>query len=426
MWDQTAWSIFRLQRVDRNRGDAAMRMNEQTVCVAGVGMTQFSPHARDYSIVDLARIAIDKALEDAKTDADSIDELVFANESDHLSGQVTLVSMVQADCGLVDKPALRVEAGGATGAAAIRTGVAAIRSGSASAVIVCGAEKTGRQMSSGAVGEVFALSADSQFEYPVGVTFPALYAMMIQAHCDRYGTTMEQVAQVSVKNLRNGMRNPLAHRGLDVSVGDVRGSVPVATPYNALDCSVLSDGAAAVVLASKSWMEAGARPRRERIVIAGSGAATDQPRLGDRIVDGLDGLCGFAAKRTAAARAYSQAGVISPVAEIDVAEVYDSFSGAEVQAYEALGFCDIGAGGVAAERGDFDFGGKLVVNASGGLIARGAASGATGVAQMVEVVEQLRHEAGDRQVPDARRGLTDTHAGIGSICMVHVLERVDT
>jgi len=397
--------------------------------VAGVGMTQFSAHHASSTVVDLAREAIGDAIADADTTTGLVDQLILANESDHLSRQVTLVSAVQSETGLCERPAMRVEAGGASGAAAFRTAAALLRSGDAEAVIVCGTEKTGRDLRAGLVSEIFALSADSDLEFPMGVTFPALYAMALQVHMGLYGTTMEQVAAVAVKNLRNAVANEKAHRSADISTAEVLASAPVASPYRVLDCSVLSDGAAAVLLVTQQWMRAnGARSDpgtepRPLVCLVGSGAATAPARLGDRMIDGPAGVANFSAKSTAAKIAYSRAGVTDPAAELDVAEVYDSFSGAEVQAYEGLGFCAVGEGGPAAADGRFDFGGQLVVNPSGGLLGRGAASGATGLAQICEVVTQLRGEAGTRQVAGARLGLTDTHAGVCSMNEVHVFRR---
>ena len=177
--------------------------------VAGFGMTPFRSHHADDTVVDLARAAIAAALVDAQVTASEIDEMVFAYESDHLSRQVTLAAMVHSDAALCDRPLMRVEAGGATGAVAFRAASALLRGGDAQAVIVCGAEKTGRDVASSLASEIFAMSADIDLEFPVGVTFPALYAMMLQAHIELYGTTMEQVATVAVKNFRNGALNLL-------------------------------------------------------------------------------------------------------------------------------------------------------------------------------------------------------------------------
>lgn len=399
--------------------------NPQRLFVAGVAMTRFSRHHKEATVVDLAKDAIAAVISDADTSSATVDQLVLANESDHLSRQVTLVAAVQSEAGLVDRPAMRVEAGGASGATAFRVAAALLRSGDAEAVMICGAEKTGRDVSGALAAEIFSLSADSDLEFPMGVTFPGLYAMSLQVHMGLYGTTMEQVAHVAVKNLRNAIHNDLAHRSAAITVADVLSSSPVASPYRALDCSVLSDGAAAVLLVTEQWMRDRGSKKQQRPVVEllASGSATAPARLGDRLIDGPEAIANFAAKKAASAIAYSRAGIADPESDIDVAEVYDSFSGAEVQAYEDLGFCERGQGGVAAAEGRFDFGRPLVVNPSGGLLARGAASGATGLAQIYEIVTQLRGEAGTRQVAGAETGLTDCHAGVCSISEVHIFKR---
>ncbi|MCI0425097.1 MAG: thiolase family protein [Actinobacteria bacterium] len=211
---------------------------------------------------------------------------------------------------------------------------------------------------------------------------------------------------------------------MKITVDEVMASPPIAEPYKLLDASLLSDGAAAVILATEAWagehsIRHGTRPS---VVLTGTGVATDTARLADRTLSAA-GLAHFAGKRLAAEQAYAMAGIVEPFSEVDVAEVYDSFSGAELQAYEDLGLCEQGHGGLAATDGRFDHGGRLPVNTSGGLLGRGGAMGATGLAQTVEIVLQLRGEAGPRQVEGASRGLTDTHGGVGSNCVVNIFER---
>ena len=178
-----------------------------------------------------------------------------------------------------------------------------------------------------------------------------------------------------------------------------------------------------MLLATGDWTERHSPIFSERppVAILGSGSATDHPRLSDRTEEMFPH---FEAKRKAAAQAYQEAGIDDPAGQIDLAEIYDSFSGAELQAYEDLGLCPVGHGGRSASEGRFDQGGQVVVNPSGGLMGRGSAVGATGIAQAVEVVSQLRSEVtGAREVPGARIGITDTHAGVGSLCVVNVFGR---
>jgi acetyl-CoA C-acetyltransferase len=246
----------------------------------------------------------------------------------------------------------------------------------------------------------------------------------MRAHMTRYGTTERQFAHVAVRNRRNAAANPFAQKPMDLTIEDVLASRPVAEPYKLLDCSLLSDGAAAILLATEDWAQTNSPVYRSRprVSYAATGCGTDTMRLGDRYPH----LTNFRAKRHAAQQAYAQAGITNPIQQIDVAELYDSYSGVEIQAVEDLGFVPEGQGGPAVADGLFDLGGKLPVNTSGGLLGRGAPVGATGLAQAIEVVQQLWGAVDERrQVTEARRGLTDTHAGIGTISVVNIFERQD-
>ena len=394
-----------------------------TVLVLGAGMTPFVGFRDDATVRDMVVEAGREALIDAGARAASVDMGVAAYESDHFNRQMSLGHILQDSVGLVGKPTLRVEGGGATGALAIRTAATAIRAGEARSVLVFGGETNGKSVDRATATEILAMSADFEWETPVFGTFAAPYALMITEHMRRYGTTAEQFAEIAVKNRRIALENPCAHKGMSITVEDVRGSPPLSDPYRLFDASLLSDGAAAVLLATREWADRYSSTFRERpsVAILGSGTSTDHPRLSDRS-DEL--FPHFAAKRRAARDAYRMAGIDDPARQIDVAEVYDSFSGAELQAYEDLGLCPVGEGGVAAAEGRFDLGGQVWVNTSGGLLGRGSAVGATGIAQAVEVTRQLRREVpGDRAVPDARIGITDTHAGVGSLAVVNVFKR---
>ena len=398
-------------------------MND-TVLVVGAGMTPFVGFRDDVTVRDMVTEAVREVLMDAGTTASPIEMAVAAYESDHFNRQLSLGHILQEAVGLVGKPVVRVEGGGATGALAIRTAVLALRAGAARAVLVYGGETNGKSVDRATATEILAMSADFEWETPVFGTFAAPYALMITEHMRRYGTTAEQFATIAVKNRRMAVDNPLAHKGMSITIEDVRASTPLADPYRLFDASLLSDGAAAVLLSTREWAEQHSPTFTERppVAILGSGSSTDHPRLSDRTEEMFPH---FAAKRRAAADAYREAGIDDPAVQIDVAELYDSFSGAELQAYEDLGLCPVGYGGPAAAEGRFDLGGQIPVNTSGGLMGRGSAVGATGIAQAVEIVSQLRGEVtGPRAVHDARIGITDTHAGVGSLSVVNVFGRV--
>jgi acetyl-CoA C-acetyltransferase len=246
---------------------------------------------------------------------------------------------------------------------------------------------------------------------------------MMRAHMHRYGTTEAQFAHVAVRNRHNAQFNPMAQKPMKLTIDEVLASRPIAEPYKLLDCSLLSDGAAAVLLATEDWVRAHspAFSQRPPVYFAATGCGTDTMRLGDRYPD----ITHFRGKRAAALQAYTMLGITKPLEQIDVAELYDSYSGVELQAVEDLGFVARGEGGAAVASGTFDLGGALPVNTSGGLLGRGAPVGATGIAQAIEIAQQLWGAAGKRQVPNARRGLTDTHAGIGTMCVVNIFERRD-
>ena len=322
----------------------------ESVLVVGVGMTPFVGFRADASVRDMVVEAARAALLDAGTRAGSVDMGVAAYESDHFNRQMSLGHILQDSVGLVAKPTLRVEGGGATGALAIRTALMAITSGSARSVLVLGGETNGKSVDRATATELLALSADFEWETPVFGTFAAPYALMITEHMRRYGTTAEQFAEIAVKNRRIALDNPDGHKGMSITVEDVRASAPLSDPYRLFDASLLSDGAAAVLLSTREWAERYSSTFRERppVAIVGSGSSTDHPRLSDRSDEMFPH---FAAKRRAARDAYRMAGIDDPAREIDVAEVYDSFSGAELQAYEDLGLCPVGEGGAGSGRG---------------------------------------------------------------------------
>lgn len=393
--------------------------------VVGVGVTPFAADRFDCNIRDLVTEAVLDCLEDAEvTDIRTIQHGLASYESDHFNRQMTLAAVVQDHIGLVPLPTVRVEGGGATGALALRTAWAYVQSGLCDSILVYGGETNGRSVSSQTANQLFALSADFDWEMMIGGTYTGFYAAMIRAHMHKYGTTEAQFAHVAVRNRRNAQFNPIAQKPMHLTIDDVLASQPIAEPYKLLDCSLLSDGAAAILLATEEWAQAHSPKyaRRPQVRFVATGCGTDTMRLGDRYPH----ITNFRAKRAAAEQAYVMAGITSPLEQIDVAELYDSYSGVEIQAVEDLGFVEYGEGGPRIAASMFDLSGVLPVNTSGGLLGRGAPVGATGIVQAIEVIQQLWEEVDSRrQVKGARRGLTDTHAGIGTIAVVNIFERRD-
>jgi acetyl-CoA C-acetyltransferase len=368
---------------------------------------------------DWVALAVADALADAELERREIDAVVVASETDFLSMQVSPGPVLLDDIGLAGLPVVRVEAGGGSGGAALRMAVMHVLSGLARRVLVIGFEQAASHLDAETVRAVYGLSFDADVEGWAGATATMLYALSLQDHMQRFGTTMADLALVSVKNHGNARANPWAHAPMAVTVDEVLASPMVSTPYRRLDCSLISDGAAALVLAHP---DACGRLDRPRTRIIGSGCATAAMRLGDRARPGV-----FEGKRRAAEAAYRMAGITDPMGQIDVAEVYDSYSGAEVQGIEALMLAPEGGAVARLRDGVFGAQGALPVNLSGGLIGQGGVPGATGLAQAIAVSRLLegRYHPGLQGGRAFRRGVIDCHGGLATVNMTHVLERVE-
>jgi len=352
------------------------------------------------------------ALEDAGID--SVDLITIGCMSPGLFvGQEHLASLLADELGMAGVPAARVESACASGGLALRTGFAEVASGLSDTVLVTGVEKM-TDVDGADATYALGTAADQEWEGFHGITFPGLYAMLAQIHMKRFGTTSEQLAAVAVKNHANGLLNPHAQYHLKVSIEDVLASTMVADPLHLLDCSPVTDGAAAMVLTTVERAKelGGDRPI---VKITGSGLATDTITLANR-----EDLSELGAVRKAAARAYEMAG--KKPEDLHVVEVHDCFTIAEIMATEAIGLFDPGFGASAVEDGLTSLQGKIPVNTSGGLKSKGHPVGATGVAQAIEIVSQLRGEAGQRQVEGAKVGLAQNMGGSGGSSIVHIME----
>ncbi len=393
--------------------------------IAAVGCTKIASEHRESNARDLLADALLDLLADAgMAGLDAVEQGLASYESDHFNMQMTMGAILHDTIGMTPKPSARIEGGGATGALALRTAWAHIQSGLCDSILVYGVEKNGRGVSSRTANQLFAMSADVDWETAIGGTYTGFYAAMMRAHMAQFGTHEADFAHVAARNRSNAAFNPIAQKPMDISIEDVLQSRPVAEPYKLLDCSLLSDGAACLLLASEAWARAHvpAFATRPPVFFTATGCGTDTMRLGDRYPH----ITNFRAKQQAAQAAYAMAGIVDPAREIDVAELYDSYSGVEIQAVEDLGWVARGAGGAAVAAGTFDLDGALPVNPSGGLLGRGAPVGATGILQAMEIAQQLWGIADERrQVAGAKRGLTDTHAGIASISVVNIFERRD-
>ncbi len=380
------------------------------VAVIGVGMSKWGEVWKQ-SLRQLFVDAASEAIEDAGVD--KIDSMYVGCMSGGLFvGQEHLASLLSDYLGVASIPACRVESACASGGVAFRQGFIDVASGMSDVVLVGGVEKM-TDVDGGQATYALATAADQEYEVYQGITFPGLYAMIANAHMSRFGTTLEQLAHVTVKNQKHGSMNPRAQYPFEVTLDGVLCSTLVADPLRILHCSPITDGAAAVVLCP---LETARKLSNKPLVkVTGTGHSTDTIALHDR-----EDITDLAATRRAAERAFKMAGV-GP-SDIDFAEVHDCFSIAEICVIEALGFVDRGKGGEAAESGLTALGGRIPVNTSGGLKSKGHPVGATGVAQIVEVTEQLRGESGKRQVKGAKRGLAQNMGGSGGSAVVHILE----
>ncbi|MFC1850474.1 thiolase domain-containing protein [candidate division CSSED10-310 bacterium] len=382
------------------------------VAVIGVGITTFG-ELWEKSLRDIWVEAALAALDDAGID--TIDSFYVGCMSGGLFvGQEHLGSVLADYLGACPVPGTRVESACASGSVAFRAGFLEVASGASDFVLVSGVEKM-TDVSGDEATYALATAADMEYEGYHGITFPGLYAMIARAHMHKYGTTREQMAQVSVKNHANGAMNPHAQYPYPITVEQVLNSVKVAEPLRILDCSPITDGAAAVVLCPLD--KARDLTQKPVVKISGSGHATDTIALHSR-----KDLSWLSAVETAAKKAYTMAGMTPK--DIDFAEVHDCFSIAEICILEALGFVEPGQGGPATEKGVTSLEGEIPINTSGGLKSKGHPVGASGVAQIVEVVSQLRGEAGKRALKKAQRGLAQNMGGSGASSLVHILEVV--
>ncbi len=389
-----------------------MRNLNQEVAVIGIGMTKIGEHW-ETDLRDLMIEAGDLALMDANVDGEDIDAIFIGNMSAGLFiGQEHLGALAADYDALTPKPSTRIEAADASGGAAIRMGYLAIKSGEFDIVLVNGVEK----MSDLPVEEVISAigtSSDQSWERNFGATFASLWAMIARLHMHEYGTTREQMAQVIVKNHKNAVQNPLAQFRFPVTIEGVLRTGMLADPLTNLDGAAWADGAAAVVLCRADYAK---KFTDTPVLISGSGQASDTIAIHDRRdITTMDAVI------KASKIAYDQA-KITPE-DVDVAELHDSFSIAEIMAIEDLDFVPKGQGGPSVEDGLTKIGGKIPCNTSGGLKARGHPLGATGVAQVFEVVQQLRGEANGRQVDGATIGLTQSLGGTGGTAVVHIFKR---
>ena len=381
------------------------------VYVVGAGQTVFGSFPnRSYrdlfaEAYTAARDSVDGGLEGGDIDEAIIATLGVGGRQLGLSGPA-----VTEHVGLHNVPCSRVENACSAGGFAVRQGVQAIKSGMAEVVLAGGFEVM-TDLSDDVTTYWLGVSGETEWERLTGTTFSGVYAQMASAYMAKYDATSEDLSRVAVKNHANGAKNPKAHLDFPCSLEDATAAPAVADPLTLYHCCPTSDGAAVVLLASEDVVS---EYTGERVRVAGVGAASDRVGLAER-----EGYTSISASREAGRRAYERAG-IGPD-DLDVAEVHDCFAIAELIAYEDLNFCEPGEAPRLLREGVTDPNGKLPVNTSGGLKSKGHPLGASGVAQAVEIYEQLLGEAGPRQV-DAEVGCCCNVGGFGNCVTTTVME----
>jgi acetyl-CoA C-acetyltransferase len=380
------------------------------VSIISAGLSKFGKH-KDLYTRELFAFAAKEAFERCpKLDPQKdIKAMFIGHMGESYEHQGHTGASVADWAGLLNISATRTEAACASSGVALRSGIFAVLSGLTDIVMVGGVEKM-THLSTNEVTEYLAMASDYPFEQWHGITFPGLYALMARAHMHKYGTSETQMAMVAVKNHFNGNLNPKAHMQKEITIEKVLSSTLIASPLKLYDCSLISDGASCIIL---SKPEIASKFTDNPVHIIGSGQASDTIGLYER-----KSLTSLQSAKLASKTAYEMAGISSK--NIDLAEVHDCFTFAELMAYEDLDFCKEGEGGKMVENEQTKIGGRLPINTSGGLKSKGHPVGATGTAQTYEMYLQLTNQAEKRQVKDAKIGLTHNVGGSGSTATVHI------
>lgn len=392
------------------------------VAVIGVGMIPFGRRDED-TLMDMLAYASLKALDDAGLGDKSVDAVYVGNMGGGvIQHQTAIASSLVDRLSLLPAAAETVENGPASGGSAVKAGLLAVASGYYDTVLVVGGEKM-REVTGWRATDFVATLTHPQAEYPYGITLPGMAGMFTRLYMEKYGVTREALVSVAIKNQEMGGLNPYAHvemaitrEGIFDDPAAIVNNPVAADPLHLYDACPVSDGAAAIVLCPLEMIKS---PSKPLVVIAGFGQATDTQTLQER-EDPTD----LKAVTLAAQQAFERAR-LKP-SDIHVAELHDAFTILEIAESEHVGFFKKGEGAKAALAGKTRLGGQIPINVSGGLKARGHPVGATGVAQVVDIVWQLRHELPkNRQVKNAQNGLTVNFGGFGNNVLAFVLRRVE-
>ena len=386
-------------------------MSIRSVDVIGVGSTSYGK-LKNQDIVSIAVDACNQAFVDSGMPRKNIQALYLGNFiGERLANQGALAPIVAGRLGLAGIPCTKIEGACASGGIAIRHAFLTVAYGIYDFVLVAGVEKM-TESNTGDVTAALATASEETLEMKTGLTFPGAFAMIMREHMSRFGTTREQIALVSVKNHNNGMSNPKSQFNKSTNLQEVVTSRVIADPIRLFDCPPISDGASAAIICASDLAK---DFNSNSVRIIGSGHAS-----GPATITGMVDLTSFTATSLAAEEAYMMAD-IRP-SDISTAEVHDCFTIAEIIATEDLGFYPKGDAAAALEQGESNLEGKLPINPSGGLIAKGHPVGASGVGQIYELVHQLRGTSAN-QVKQAELALAHNLGGCGAVATVHVLGR---
>lgn len=380
------------------------------VYITGFNSTKFGEQY-DRSPSSLATQALTESINSAEIKKEAVQAAFFGSLVSGSNGQESIDSSCIQECGL-NIPNVRIEAGNASGAAAFQQAYFGIASGLYDCVAVIGVEKLSDFVNSGTIEKILGSTIDYHWEFEMGATLTSLYAILTKAHMKEYNTTLEQLAAVPVKNHKNGVKNPLAQFRREISRDRFLKAKRIAEPIGRFDPATHCDGASSIILSSSNFLTENP-DIATRVPVIGLGNASDSVALHHR-----DTLTSLKATKEAADKAFKMANV--GIKDINVAEVHDSYPIGEILAIEDIGFFSKGEGGKATEEGLTEIDSNICINPSGGLKARGDPFGATGIAQIIEIVEQMKGDAGERQIKNHNYGLTQNVNGTGKMTYVNI------
>jgi acetyl-CoA C-acetyltransferase len=382
------------------------------VVIVGAYETEHGNH-KDRLLRDLVCEAGNGAIKDAGIDRKEIQAVYVGNYAgSEFNNQNTMASFVSTALGIGHLPSMRLEGACASGGLAVREGFLAVANGVYDTVLVLGVEKMNVYDPTTTM-EIVAKGQDIDFEGGFCVSGPSGFALNAMRHMHQFGTTKEMISTVAEKNYFHGSKNPYAHKQKVIPLKNIMNARMVTTPFGFHDVSLVTDAATCIIITTKDKAKS---LTKKPVVIKGSGIGGDYFTLSMK-----KDFVSFPATTRAAAEAFKMAGVTSK--DIDVLECHDCFTITEIINIEDLGIIEKGKGGPFTLEGNTRLGGKIPVNTSGGLKAKGHPIGATGVGQIVEMTFQLRDESGERQVKNARTALTHVLGGPGAVCAVHILQR---